>query len=329
LVATRTIGSVQPAPLHHDESRRLGTLRALDLLDTQPEEEFEAVTRLAQRFLGVPIALITLVDESRQWFKSSQGLAASETPRDLAFCAHAIVSDDDVFVVENALIDERFADNPLVTHDPSIRFYAGAKLTAGDGMPVGTLCVIDSAPRSLSPDDLAVLRDLAEIVERQLAARLLATLDPLTGLRNRRAIRMAGDLLFGLADRAGTTIALAFLDADRFKAINDTHGHDAGDGALREIAAVLGDVTRSSDVIGRLGGDEFIAVLSDTDAAGAAEVLRRMDALLAAAGRLGSRQYDITLSAGVVERLPGGSSFGAALVDADAALYKAKASRTG
>src|SRR4051812_13443148 len=122
---------------------------------------------------------------------------------------------------------------PFVEGDDHIRFYAGATVRAPDGLPMGTLCVIDRSPRDLSDDGHAVLRDLAEIVERQLAARYLEATDPLTGLRNRRTLKMAGDLLFGLVDRTESMSTIVFFDADRFKSINDMHGHDAGDAALQ------------------------------------------------------------------------------------------------
>ncbi|MDH3460804.1 MAG: GAF domain-containing protein, partial [Burkholderiaceae bacterium] len=150
-----------------NEPVRLAALCALDMLDTPAEERFDRITRVAQRHFGVQIALVSLVDADRQWFKSRQGLAALETPRDVSFCGHAILSED-VFYVPNALQDPRFADNPLVTGGPEIRLYAGAPLRAPGGERVGTLCVIDSRPRELSTEDFAMLRDLADGVEAEL-----------------------------------------------------------------------------------------------------------------------------------------------------------------
>lgn len=133
-----------------DEKGRLAALRSLELLDTPTEERFDRITRIAQRLFEVPIALVSLVDECRQWFKSAQGLGASETGRNISFCAHAIHASD-VFVVENALDDPRFCDNPLLTGPPDIRFYAGAPLTTAGGFRVGTLCLIDRKPRAFGP----------------------------------------------------------------------------------------------------------------------------------------------------------------------------------
>ncbi len=155
-----------------DEAHRIEVLRALHILDTPPEERFDRITRVAQRLFDVPVALVSLVDADRQWFKSCQGLSASETPRSISFCGHAILSSD-TLVVANALDDPRFADNPLVTEAPHIRFYAGHPLKAADGSRLGTLCIIDYKPRNYSPGMLASLADLAGSVERELNLQTL------------------------------------------------------------------------------------------------------------------------------------------------------------
>ena len=167
-----------------DEARRLARLVSLEILDTPGEERFDRITRLAARLLDTPIALVSLVDERRQWFKSVFGLDARETPRDVAFCAHAIL-DAEPLVVENALADPRFAKNPLVTGGPCIRFYAGAPLLVRGGSGVGTLCVIDTRPRVLDEAERQSLADLACIVETELRAvemvRLIEALERARG----------------------------------------------------------------------------------------------------------------------------------------------------
>ncbi|WP_348945111.1 GAF domain-containing protein [Chitinibacter sp. FCG-7] len=150
-----------------DEALRIATLRNFLILDTPPEERFDNLTRVAASFFRVPIALISLVDVNRQWFKSACGLDASETARDISFCGHAILQND-VMIVENALLDSRFADNPLVTGEPQIRFYAGAPLQAANGCNVGTLCLIDRQPRSLAPFEVEMLQDMAKLVVAEL-----------------------------------------------------------------------------------------------------------------------------------------------------------------
>ncbi len=163
----RTICRWIKAPLPADEESRIEALHGLGILDTEAEERFDRHTRIAAAALDAPIALISLVDRDRQWFKSRHGLDTSETPRDMAFCAHAI-HNDDAFVVTDALQDERFADNPLVVHDPRIRFYAGVPLRVADGSRIGMLCVIDHRPRDLSPTQRDLLKELAKLVEQEL-----------------------------------------------------------------------------------------------------------------------------------------------------------------
>lgn len=150
-----------------DEQQRLQTLRDLLILDTEPEQRFDVLTQYAADMFDVPIVLVSLVDENRQWFKSRCGLNATETPRNISFCGHAILESEPL-VVTDALTDPRFADNPLVTEDPFIRFYAGAPLAMENGMRVGTLCLIDRHSRQLSEWELGHLKDLAKVVAKEL-----------------------------------------------------------------------------------------------------------------------------------------------------------------
>jgi GAF domain-containing protein len=157
-------------PLPSNEKRRLHVLWQYDVLDTVPEEVFDNLTELAARICEAPIALISLVDEDRQWFKAKIGTQVEETSRDVSFCAHAITQSD-LFIVSDATKDSRFANNPLVTSEPKIRFYAGAPLITTDGYALGTLCVIDKVPRRLRPDQKKALTILARHVVSQLELR--------------------------------------------------------------------------------------------------------------------------------------------------------------
>jgi GAF domain-containing protein len=157
-----------PAPIPEDEQSRLDALHALLILDTPPEERFDRIVAFAAREFQVPIALVSLVDGDRQWFKGRVGLDVCETSRDISFCGHTIL-DDGLLVVEDALHDPRFHDNPLVTDGPGIRFYAGVPLTLPSGHRIGSLCIIDSEPRDFDALDRKILRSLRDLVVQELA----------------------------------------------------------------------------------------------------------------------------------------------------------------
>ena len=158
-----------PAPIPANEAERLNALREL-LLDTPPEERYDRLARFAAEQLDMPIALLTLVDGQRQWFKSRVGVEVTETPRDISFCGHAIL-DRALFIVEDASRDPRFFDNPYVVSEPHIRFYAGAPLSAPSGHHIGTLCVIDTVPRTLGPVELSILEALRSLANETLAGQ--------------------------------------------------------------------------------------------------------------------------------------------------------------
>ncbi|MGE0256085.1 MAG: GGDEF domain-containing protein [Alphaproteobacteria bacterium] len=314
------------APIPHDEADRQAALDRYAVLDTPPEASFDRITRLASMAFGAPIALVSLIDRDRQWFKSRQGLAAEETPREHAFCAHAIL-DSEPLVVEDATEDVRFADNPLVTGAPDIRFYAGAPLTAPDGHNLGTLCVIDRQPRRFDDGQRRMLADLAAMVVDELELRRLASVDALTGTILRGHFMHLGTAEVRRAHRYGRPLSVLVFDVDHFKRVNDNHGHAAGDAVLRAISSSARDILREQDVLGRTGGEEFAVLLPDTDkdaARQAAERLRR--AIAAAPVDVVAARIAVTVSVGVTSLSGAEDALDAMLARADAALYRAKAS---
>ncbi len=311
--------------LPSDETQRLRVLQSLNILDTPADPRFDHITRLAQRLLGVPIALVSLVDAHRQWFKSRQGLEAAETPRDVSFCGHTILGDEPM-VIEDATQDERFHDNPLVTGEPGIRFYAGTPLRAPSGQKLGTLCVLDRRPRRLESADLETLADLGRLAEDQIRALALATTDELTRIPNRRGFRAIAAQLLANAARSRAPVALLSFDLDGFKRINDVEGHESGDNALASFARCLLRTCRSADVVGRLGGDEFSALLWGADAAGVDRLLERLGRAVDAANRANAGRLPLAYSVGVA--LAGAESTASLdelLAQADARMYEQKA----
>lgn len=162
---------MKPAFIPENEEERLRTLNSYKILDTLPEEDYDAIAKIASNICNTPIALISLVDKDRQWFKSNRGLEAKETPREIAFCAHSILNPDDLFIVNDASKDERFLDNPLTTEDPNVIFYAGAPLNTSEGQTIGTLCVIDNKPNDLNETQKEALKLLANQVVSLLDLR--------------------------------------------------------------------------------------------------------------------------------------------------------------
>ncbi|MGB1209875.1 MAG: GAF domain-containing protein [Lacinutrix venerupis] len=147
---------------HNNEEERLRDLESYSIIDSLPESDYDNLTRIASQICNTPISLVSLLDDKRQWFKSHHGLETSQTPKDYAFCAHAINDSNNIFIVEDARKDERFHDNPLVTGDPNIVFYAGVPLISENGYPLGTLCVIDNKPKTLTKDQILSLDALSK-----------------------------------------------------------------------------------------------------------------------------------------------------------------------
>lgn len=271
---------------------RIANMHSLDLFYTPIEERFERLTRIARRALHAPVAAISLLNDEKQWFKSAAGWGVSELPRGQAIC-RLTVEANQIVTIGDTMEDPRVAKLQVVVSAPRFRSYAGHPLVDEHGAAVGTFCVFDLKPREFSPADRQMLTDLAALAQRELlsdqltsahaaltsklgVARREALMDPLTHLWNRRGASVLLKGAFANADQRGKPLALALLDVDNFKRINDTHGHQAGDEVLRRAASRLLSTVRGDDAICRLGGDEFLVLMVDTDSAIASRVAERI-----------------------------------------------------
>lgn len=306
-----------------NEATRIQSLQSLGILDTPPEERFDRLTRLARRMFGVSIALVSLVDTNRQWFKSSAGLDAKETPREISFCGHAILNED-VLVIPDTAKDDRFADNPLVLDEPKIRFYAGCPLKHIDGSRLGTLCIIDQNPKELTEEDIEDLRGLASLAERELMVAQLASLDDLTKISNRRGFVELAQKSLNICSRQNIPASLVFFDLNNFKYINDEHGHHEGDKALLFFAELMKLTFRDSDVFARIGGDEFVVLLTNTSQSLAEDIIERFRQLLKKDHKQ-DNVYGLSFSAGIVTIEPDQKLSITQLLDqADTLMYEDK-----
>lgn len=336
---------MKEAKIPENEEERLQFLHGINMLDTPIEERFERITRLVCKVLDVPIAAISLVDRTRQYFKSIQGLDVSEAPRSVSFCAHAILGNG-ALVIDDATKDERFDDNPFVRGDPNIRFYAGYPIHLGKDIKVGTLCAIDYNPRHIEKDKLDMLKDLAKIVETEFAVEALSQascqlvtelgeakrsslIDPLSKVWNRKGIETLLEKEWEFCKRKSLPLSVVFLDIDDFKNVNDTHGHNAGDETIRKAARAIVSSVRNCDSVGRWGGDEFIAVLPTCSATDLKRVVESIDS--AVNFRSVDERYNLlrkspyTMSIGAACIVPSASNDLASLIKkADEAMYKAK-----
>ena len=340
------------APLPKNEAERLRALQRYQILETLPEAAFEDITRLASQICQTPMALISLVDENRQWFKSHHGLSLEETERELSFCAHALLSPRETMVVPDTVADKRFMENGLVMGSPHLRFYAGAPLITPGGHALGTLCVLDRVPRQLSLEQVAALESLSRHTMRLFDARIeaeklraanerltqLSQTDALTGLHNRRWFQKRLAHLWGEAQRKNEPLSLLLLDLDGFKAYNDTHGHLAGDVLLKVAARTLQKHCRphSGDGAARFGGDEMVLLLPRTNACDALHIAEKLQKSFpalpleaASALRTMGATVPLSFSAGVATFLPKSanepeSRFDDFIRAADEALYSAK-----
>ncbi|MFO7590890.1 MAG: sensor domain-containing diguanylate cyclase [Acidimicrobiia bacterium] len=318
-------GSVapEPAPTVEVPTPDAAPLAALDATDA---ERFERITRIAQRLFATDIAVVTLFDGDRSWFASRHGLDLTQAPRALSFCEKTF-SDGDLFVVHDLSSDPRYADDPLVSAHPKFRFFAACPLLVGNGRRVGTLCLVDHHPRYLGAEDERLLRDLAATAEEELEGRQRAGLDELTGLANRNGLFAVGTHVLASAVRFDRPTALVYLDLDNLKVVNDRLGHAAGDELLKRLARTLTHTLRTTDVIARVGGDEFCVLASDTPHASVPELLDRLRFAFNWEGR-DREDPPIEVSMGAALFDPANPvTLEALIATADAAMYADKRAR--
>lgn len=307
-----------------NEKQRLQTLRDLKLLDTPAEERFDRVTRLAKQVFAAPIALVSLVDKDRQWFKSRQGLDAAETGRDISFCGHAIL-DDKIMVVNDATGDERFCDNPLVCGNPNIRFYAGYPLSAPNGSRIGTLCIIDQVAREVSKEQLLLLRELGRMVEEQLITVNNATIDPVTAISNRNGYQTIADHLLAMCNRTEQPATLLMFHLQNLRDIDAQLGNADADAAAVELAHQLMSVFRHSDVVARISLDVFAVLLAGADLDSVDDARYRFDEKVSQRNRDSSYRYELHLDAHAVAFKKGRHADAEALLqDAESRMTEAQ-----
>ena len=331
---TRTIASTA--------TLQIANIHSQDLFYTPIEERFERITRVARRALQVPVAAITLLNEEKQWFKSAAGWGISELPRAHSICQFTI-QENRLLTIANTLDDPRTAQSPIVVSAPRFRAYAGHPLVDQHNNLAGTFCVFALQPRDFTAADRQTIADLAAMSQRELlsdhltdahsaltsklsVARREAMMDPLTRLWNRRGASVLLKSALTAADHRGMPLTLALLDLDNFKRINDSYGHQIGDEVLRKVASRLIGAVRNNDAVCRIGGDEFLIVMVDTDApaaGNAAERIRRAITDTVVPTRDGA--LPMSVSVGCTVRPPRDDAPVEALLErADQALLQAK-----
>jgi diguanylate cyclase (GGDEF)-like protein len=309
-----------------NEEDRLQSLHASGLPESGPSERFDRLTRMAKRIFDVPVAMLNLVDADQLLPHSCIGLAPEKWDRETSLCSHVILQSTPL-IVSDLLEDPRFHDAPATTHQ-GLRFYAGCPVHMPDGFAVGALCISDIRPRQLSEDEVAVLQDLAAIVEDSFAVLTEARLDELTGLANRRGFDVLASYALAGARRREKPACLCFIDLDGFKIINDTWGHEAGDRALSVMSGLMMQCFREDDVIGRRGGDEFSILFTDSSLSGASRAMEVLQRKVSLYNETSGQPWQLHFSWGMAQYDPlRHSSLRSLLQLADRRMYQMKKSR--
>lgn len=243
----------------HIDLQRLKHLHGLGLLDSEPEHRYDRLTKLCARLFNVDISLISLIDENRQWIKSSVGFSQRQTERSIAFCNQTIAQDD-VFIVPDTLLDHQYVNNIMVTSAPFVRFYAGCPIRVRSGEKLGALCLKHSVPKEFSETDKTLLKQLAQMVEQEIDYNPLLDEDKLTGLLNRDAFERRAQQLITIFVPLQTTITMYYFDLNNYKQITRVHGISAGDEALINFSRLLTETFTDTELVARLVDDEFVVL---------------------------------------------------------------------
>ncbi|MEM6375660.1 MAG: EAL domain-containing protein [Pseudomonadota bacterium] len=330
-ISATTSDSVPPTHSDHkveddgqDEAARLEALYRLQILDTNEEEVFDRIPRMIKQALNVPMAAIALIDEDRRWFKSVSGGKRGQISRRDSFC-NVTIQNADPTIVTDTLEHDVFKDNVLVQNAPHIRAYLGVPLVTGDGYRIGSVCCVDKQPRVFSAEDIQLVKDMSLIVMEQMEMRTLALFDPLTSARTRRGFCSEAKHRLEFARLTGTQFALAMLDIDHFKTVNDRFGHSAGDEILSGVGQRIAEHLPDDALFGRMGGEEFALALpnkSIDEALAFSERLRQAIETPPFVTKWGS--LEITVSVGVAQADGLTQGLEELLEQADWALYEAK-----
>lgn len=262
------------------KQQRLRALESLKMLGTDAEKRFDRITRLAKRMFDVSIVLITFLNADRQWFKSKVGLENYETSREIALFNYTIEQEKS-FIVNDAARDFRFSDNSFVHNYPNIRFYAANPFRAPSGEKLGVICLMDQKPRYMNDQDTRLLRELALMVEEEIASNQLLDEDHLTSLLNRKGFELRANRILQLCRTQSYEASLIYFDLDNVKQVNAHHGSQFADNALLQFSKLLNSTFYDADLIGRIGEDEFVVLmvnLSDTDQAA---IVKRLSSAMA------------------------------------------------
>ncbi|MEQ6916376.1 sensor domain-containing diguanylate cyclase [Halomonas aquatica] len=309
----------------NDEEGRVRALERLGVLDTEADTAFENIAALVRQVLKVPMSGVSLIDRRRHWFKARRGIDVQEFPRELSFCSRTI-DQTGAHIISDARIDPLYADHPFVVGDPSVVSYVGFPLTTPDGYNIGSLCAMGTSPREFTSEEVDILSNFAKILIDSIELRQTASSDVLTGAMNRRGWMTEAKSELGRAARYKQPVSLAMMDIDKFKLVNDTWGHPAGDVVIAGLANLNMDMVRESDLFGRLGGEEFALLMPQTSPDQAAALAERIRSNFEALSFDINNDTPIscTVSIGVTHLGSEDDTLEQMLERADQALYRAK-----